>query len=86
MSKTIRELEDISNMRADFESFISQEKFDDAHAIIDNMGDLGFETEALFLRQAFNRATTEYARKTVQREDEEQEAGDIRDLVDQHRP
>jgi hypothetical protein len=86
MSYTSEELRAIEDMRADFEGFISQEKFDDAHAVIDNMGDLGFETEALFLRQAFNRATTEYARKTVQREDEEAEQLDIRDLVDQHRP
>lgn len=56
MSKTNQELETIENMRADFDDAISQDKFSDARAIVDNLGDLGYEYEALALHQVLNRA------------------------------
>jgi hypothetical protein len=54
MSRTNQELETISNFQADFDEFLSQEKYDDCRALIDTMGELGYETESMILFRALN--------------------------------
>lgn len=55
MSYTNQDIEFITNARADFETFLSQDKISDCRAIIENLGELGYETEVVFLVQALNR-------------------------------
>lgn len=52
MSITLGELENLTNARADFEEFISQRKWDDANALLDNLWDLGYKQEAIILQKA----------------------------------
>lgn len=59
MSYTKDQLETIENIHADFDGFISQSKWEDAFACIENMGDLGYETEATFMLQTYNRKRDE---------------------------
>lgn len=56
MSITTGELENLTNARADFELCLSLRDYRKCHAIVDNLGELGYETEALFLFQELNRA------------------------------
>lgn len=90
MSKTPEQIRFLEDSQADFETFLSQRKFSDCLAIIDNLGELGYETEALFLHQAYNRVwgamteqeQREWARKDNLREDMEAEEEDWRDIND----
>lgn len=56
MSRTNEELRAIEDMQADFDTAISEREWKDAQAIIDNLGDTGFENEALSLHHRLNRA------------------------------
>lgn len=89
MSKTKEQISFLEDVRADFETFISQRKWDDARAVIDNLGDLGYATEALFLHQSLNRAKDAVIRPIhesfiagIEESDEDEEPGDIRDYHD----
>ena len=56
MSYTNEQLAYIEDARADFDYMINREDFSSAQALIDSLGEQGYETEALFLFQALNRA------------------------------
>lgn len=49
MSLTNGELENLTNAFADFEDFLSEEKYEDARALVDNLRDLGYKNEAMTL-------------------------------------
>lgn len=55
MSKTYREVEDMSNVRADFDSFISVGDELNARAAIDIMGESYSELEAMRMHREANR-------------------------------
>lgn len=52
------ELENLQNAREDFEVFLRENKFADCQVIIDNLGDSGYPTEAMFLHRALLRKMT----------------------------
>lgn len=56
MSKTNRELEDMMNIRADFDEYLSLKKFRSARMMIEQMGESYSEFEALKMHQEYNRA------------------------------
>lgn len=45
----------LEDAQSDFDTFLSQEKNDDCRAIIDSLGEQGFEHEAMLLHQTLNR-------------------------------
>lgn len=55
MSKTMREIEDMTNLRADFDDFLRAGDEENASACIDSMGESYSELEALKMHQEFNR-------------------------------
>lgn len=46
----------LEDVRADFESFVSQRNWKDANALLDNLWDLGFKREAIILQTALTAA------------------------------
>lgn len=54
MSRTNEQLRAIEDFQADFDEMLSQRNYNDAEVLIDNMGDLGYETEAAILHRALN--------------------------------
>lgn len=54
MSRTNGELRTIEDAQADFDTALSEERYDDCRAIIDNLGELGYETESMILFRALN--------------------------------
>lgn len=54
----MREIEDMTNVRADFDSFLSVGDFDNARHAIDIMGESYSELEALKMHQEYNRKLT----------------------------
>lgn len=56
MSKTFDEVLIEADLWADFDVAVSQSKFSDCQAMIQNAGDLGYENLALRMHQALNRA------------------------------
>ncbi len=55
MSYTPNQIEIIEAAQADFDTALSLEKYDDCRAIIDSLGEQGFENESIFLHRALNR-------------------------------
>lgn len=49
MSLTNGEVENLTNAFADFETFLAEEKYEDARALVDNLRDLGYKNEAMTL-------------------------------------
>lgn len=58
----IQNEEILQDLREDFDFFLSQEKWSDCEAIIQSVGDMGQEHEALVLHQTLNRAKAGEAR------------------------
>lgn len=56
MSYTNHELDTILNISADFDLALSEKKWSECEAMIEQMGDLGYENEARILHQTLNRA------------------------------
>jgi hypothetical protein len=52
----MQEMNTIEDFQADFDEMVSRRNYTDARALIDNMGDLGYETEATILHRALNLA------------------------------
>ncbi len=59
MSYTKNQLEIVENAHADFDEALAQGKWADARAMIDSMGEQGFEMEALYMHKSYNRAWSE---------------------------
>lgn len=59
MSYDRNQLGIIEDAEADFDLALSQDKFTDCRAIIDNLGDMGFSSEAFVLHTRLNRAQEE---------------------------
>lgn len=56
MSYTREQLDTILDIQADFDLAVSQQNWPEAAAMIEQMGELGFETEALYLHKRLNSA------------------------------
>ena len=68
--KTTRELEDMTNVRADFDSFISQGNEEQARACIDIMGESYSELEALKMHKEANSVFNHEPKELHEREEE----------------
>jgi len=79
ISEQTRFLEDAF---ADFDSFLSQRKWDDAHAVIDNVRDLGYESVADVLSAKHQTELSKWAVLEVQKEDEAAGGLDLLDYQD----
>lgn len=66
MSYTRNQLEIVENAQADFDEMLAQEKFEDAEALIANMGDTGFENESIIMHRALNRAEGGYTYEPIE--------------------
>lgn len=66
MSYTRNQLEIVENAQADFDEMLSQGKFEDAQALIDNLVEQGFENEAIFLHRALNRVEGGYTYEPIE--------------------
>lgn len=86
MSYTREQLETIENLHADFDEFLSQRKFTDARAVIDNLGDMGFEHEAFLLHQAYNRAYQDYEEELDMKKTKQERFNENQDLADRSYP
>ncbi len=65
MSKTNEELATLENAYADFSDCIERKDWKGAHAIVDNLGDLGYENEAMTLHRLVNRKQASLHREYV---------------------
>lgn len=79
MSYESHQLETIESLHSDFDTFLSQRKWSEARAVIDNTGDLGYEMEALNMHKSLNRAESQ---ERIEAEDEAQGEYD----ADNYRP
>jgi hypothetical protein len=59
MSMTVRELNYLEDIRADFDGFLAEKDWEQARICINDMGDRGAELEALKMHQELNRAEAE---------------------------
>lgn len=99
MSYTNKELDVIVNAQADFDLFLSEKKWTDAEFVMDNLGELGYEHEALLMHHAYNRVRhipekgwasmtenerNKWADKENMREDLLVEPEDPRDVADRN--
>lgn len=82
MSHTIEQLATIEASQADFESFYKLGNIEGCRAVIQNLGDLGYETEAMFLHRALNLRLSLETTEDVDPNTEEA-GGDMRDYFDE---
>jgi hypothetical protein len=73
----------LEDAQADFDTALSQRNWNDARAIIDNLGDTGFAHEARILHQAYNRA---WAHWSNEQDDLALGHADPRDVADRSYP
>lgn len=59
----INNSEILEDLESDFDFFLKQEKWNDCEAIIQNVGDMGFESSAIHLHHLLNMAKIEASKK-----------------------
>lgn len=60
MSYEQQDLETLENLQADFDTFLAKGEWTNARAVINNAGEMGFETEVAIMHKTFNRVYSEF--------------------------